>query len=73
MAKRKIQRNVVVNLTEQEWNDALNCITFTQGNHPKDSPEFLKSVEKLRVKFWGYWERQSKKWRDGEGDARGKD
>lgn len=66
MALRKRQKLVVCSLNEQEWNDVLSAITFTQHKHPKDSPNFLKALEKLRVKMWGYYERQSKAWKSGE-------
>lgn len=60
---RKRQRTIVLNLNEQEWDDLLSCITFTQFKHPKDSPNFLTAVEKLRVKMWKFHEVQSKRWR----------
>lgn len=40
--------------TDEEFEDILNCISITQREYSgkKDSPNFMRAVERLRKKVW---------------------
>lgn len=45
-------KKVRVELTEQQMNDLLSAVSFTLRKHPKDSPNFLKALERVNKKLW---------------------